>query len=255
MDIILNEKEWAESAIVSKQLGSKPTVTLKRVARYLRQINGYKKTEVRKRIGDFLFQCDPNARLNKWDKILDSIADDSDKYSIVNIESIGISKAELDIIGTLPDRQPKRLAFVLLVAAKYYNAVNDMNNGWVHFADKDIMKMANINTTVRRQSQMFREIRDAGLIHYSSKVDNLKVQILFLKPDSPSVIHITDCRNLGNQYLLYCGEPYFQCAQCGLTIKKKHNVHKYCSDCASEMYIKKSVESVMRRRESATTHA
>lgn len=98
---------------------------------------------------------------------------------------------------------------------------------------------------------MLHEMKNAGLLRFSKRVDSLNIQVKFIRANSPVAIHITDFRNLGNQYLLYCGEPYFQCANCGLTIKKKSNVHKYCSDCAAEMYIKKSVESVMRQRRAA----
>ena len=248
MSIILDEREWAENAIAYKQLGAKPSATLSRVARYFRQVDGYSKSEVRKKIDDFLLQCDPKASIAKWDNLLDSIVSDSDKRPLVDIEGISITEGELCVIDTLLSRQPKRLAFALMCSAKYYNLVNAMNNNWVNTPDREIMKMANISTSVRRQSQMLREMRDAGLLEFSKKIDNLNVQVLFINQDSPTIIHITDYRNLGNQYLLYCGEPYFKCAQCGLTIKRNKNVQKYCSDCAAEMYIKKSVESVMRRR-------
>ena len=248
MSIILHEKEWTEGVIASKQLGAKPYITLSRVARYFRQIDGYKKSEVRKKVEEFLLQCSPGENLSDWDKRLDDVVKWSDKRPLVDIDGVAITEHELYVINTLTGRQQKRLAFTLLCLAKYRNIISEVNNNWTGNYEKGIMSMANINTSSRRKNQMFHEIMKAGLIKFSKEVDNLNNHVLFINYDSSVVIHIRDYRNLGNQYMLYCGEPYFKCAQCGLTIKRKHNAQKYCSDCAAEMYIKKSVESVMRQR-------
>lgn len=251
MSIVLNEREWAENAITSRQLGKKPVETLSRVARYYCQCEKYKKKEVRGKLEDFLLQCDPGVILVKWSDTIDRIVRSSDKFPLIELEGIDITEAELQTVRSLDGKQLQRLAFALLCVAKYWDAAQEKNNGWVNTSDKEIMKMANINTSIKRQSLMLHEMKNAGLLRFSKRVDSLNIQVKFIRANSPVAIHITDFRNLGNQYLLYCGEPYFQCANCGLTIKKKSNVHKYCSDCAAEMYIKKSVESVMRQRRAA----
>jgi hypothetical protein len=251
VSIVLNEREWAENAITSRQLGKKPVETLSRVARYYCQCEKYKKKEVRGKLEDFLLQCDPGVILVKWSDTIDRIVRSSDKFPLIELEGIDITEAELQTVRSLDGKQLQRLAFTLLCVAKYWDAAQEKNNGWVNTSDKEIMKMANINTSIKRQSLMLHEMKNAGLLRFSKRVDSLNIQVKFIRANSPVAIHITDFRNLGNQYLLYCGEPYFQCANCGLTIKKKSNVHKYCSDCAAEMYIKKSVESVMRQRRAA----
>lgn len=247
MSIVLNEKEWAEAAIANRQIGKKPMETLSRVSRYYYE-EGYKKRDIRNKLDDFLLQCDPGVVLVKWSDTLDKMARNVDKYPLIKLDCIDVTKAELDVIDSLDGKQLRRLAFTLLCTAKYWDAAQQNNNGWVNTADKEIMKMANINTSVRRQSAMLHDMKDAGLVKFSKRVDNLNVQVKYIHNDSPAILHISDFRNLGNQYLLYCGESYFQCEQCGLAIKKKSNVHRYCSECAAEMYIKKSVESVMRQR-------
>ncbi len=245
MSVVLNEREWAEKIIATRQLGNKPTEALKRVARYLYWVEGYRKPEVRRRIEDFLLQCDPNAVLTKWDKVLDAIVKKVDDRPLTDIEGVGITEKELRVINALDNRQPRRLAFTLLCLAKYQNAVRTDSGGWVNNKDKEVMRMANISTTVRKQSQMFHNLRELGLLKFSKRVDNLSIQVCFIDEGGEPVLHIFDFRNLGNQYLLHSGENYFRCRQCGLTIKRKHVASKYCPDCAAEMYIRKSVESVM----------
>lgn len=248
MSIVLNEREWAENAIANRQLGKKPVETLSRVARYYCQSEKYKKREVRAKLEDFLLQCDPGVVLVKWADTIDRIVRAADKYPLIELEGVDVTEAELQTVRSLEGKQLQRLAFTLLCVAKYWDATQPKNNGWVNTADKEIMKMANINTSIKRQSLMLHEMKNAGLLRFSKRVDSLNIQVRFIRTNSPVAIHISDFRNLGNQYLLYCGEPYFQCALCGLTIKSKGHGLKYCPDCAAEMYVKKSVESVMRKR-------
>ena len=248
MSIVLNEREWAENAIASRQLGRSPMETLSRVARYYYQCEGYRRKEVKQKVADFLLQCDPGVILVKWEDTIDRLARTAGKYKLIELDGVDVTEEELRIIASLDGKQAQRLAFTLLCVAKYWNEAQPNNNGWVNTSDKDVMNMANIKTSVRRQRMLLHEMKKAGLISFSKRVDSLNIQVKFIRPDSPVKIHIEDFRNIGNQYLLYCGEPFIKCDLCGLTIKKKNNRQKYCPDCAAEMYIRKSVESVMGNR-------
>lgn len=250
MSIVLNEYEWAERMINGHELGKKPIETLNRVAKYY-YANQYSKKEVRKLLDTFLTQCDPSVSLVHWSDTLDRVAKSVDKFPIICLDGIRISQKELEKIETLGGKQVKRLAFTLLCVAKYWDAVSDSNNHWVNSSDKEIMQMANINTSVKRQSMMFGELRDAGFIRFSKKIDNLNVQVMFME-DGEAAMYIQDFRNIGYQYLKHYGEPYFDCVNCGITVKiqepTKGRRQKYCPSCAVELHTKQKVESVMRRR-------
>lgn len=248
MSIILNEREWVRSAIAARALGPHPSETLGRIARYYCQCEGYKRNEARAKLEDFILQCDPDAVLVKWSDVIERSLRQAGKYPIIDLEQVDVTEAELARIAGVEGKQAQRLAFTLLCVAKYWNAVRENNNSWVNLPDKDIMNMANFRTSISRQSRTFRDLRDAGLIRFSKRVDNLNTQVLFVDDSSPIALHITDFRNLGNQYLMYCGEPYFQCEQCGVVIRRENNRHKYCPACAAETYIKRTVASVMRQR-------
>lgn len=252
MSIVLNEREWAEGAISGRQLGKTPAETLSRVARYFYHIEGYGKQEVRRKLEEFMLQCDPRIILVKWSDLLDSIVRNVNKYPIVEVDGISITEAELSVIDALDGAQIKRLAFTLLCIAKYWNEIQSSNRNWVNTPDKDIMRMANIKTSIKRQSAMFYTLRQNGLIEFSKKVDNLNTRVKFVQQNSPVKLYINDFRSLGNQYLMHCGGPYMQCVQCGLTVKRGRNVQKYCPDCAAEMYLKQTLASNMRHR---TAHA
>jgi hypothetical protein len=89
------------------------------------------------------------------------------------------------------------------------------------------------------------------MIGFSRKVDNTNVQVCFME-DGELALHVTDFRNLGYQYLKYHGEPYFVCANCGITTKLNDPVkgkkQKYCPECAVQVATQQIVNSVMRRR-------
>lgn len=250
MSIVLNEYEWAERAIKNHDLGKKPIETLSRVSKYYLE-NQYTKKEIRGLLDTFMTQCDPQVSLVHWSDVLDKIAKAAGKYPLIRIDGVDVSKKELERIEALEGTQVRRLAFALLCVAKYWDLVSESNNHWVNSPDKEIMQMANINTSIKRQSLMFSELREAGFIKFSKKIDNLNVQVTFMEPGE-TAIHIQDFRNLGYQYLKYYGGAYFECVNCGLTTKvqepQRGRPPKYCPSCAVELHTRQMVDSVMRRR-------
>lgn len=250
MTIVLNEHEWAHEHILSRTLGDKPFETLSRVAKYYMD-EGSSKQKARKQLDEFMLQCEPAVSLPKWADTLDNAVSRAMKYDAIKIDSIGITKQEMNIIDSLNGKQIRRLAFTLLCLAKYWDIINPSGNHWVNNKDSDIMRMANINTSIKRQSLMYHSLNEIGMVQFSKKVDNTNVRVCFITPGE-IVMNISDFRNLGYQYLRYHGEPYFECQNCGITTKINNPVHgtkqKYCKDCAIEVAMKQKVNSVMRQR-------
>lgn len=252
MSIVLNEHYYAEQAIQTRSLGKKPSETLSRVARYyIDSCDSANKKTIRSKLDLFLLQCDSTASIPKWSKMLDFATDWAFKHEAIQIDSITITKPEMDKIDSLDGKQIRRLAFVLLCLSKYWNIVNSQNDNWVNSKDNEIMAFANINTSIRRQCAMYATLRDTGLIQFSKKVDNTNVRVCFAE-DGEVAMTITDLRNLGYQYLKYHGEPYFECTNCGITVKidepTKGRKQKYCKECAVEIKTKQNVNAVMRHR-------
>ena len=252
MSIVLNEHYYAEQAIQTRSLGKKPSETLSRVARYyIDSCDSANKKTIRSKLDLFLLQCDSTASIPKWSKMLDFATDWAFKHEAIQIDSIIITKSEMDKIDSLDGKQIRRLAFVLLCLSKYWNIVNSQNDNWVNSKDNEIMAFANINTSIRRQCAMYATLRDTGLIQFSKKVDNTNVRVCFAE-DGEVAMTITDLRNLGYQYLKYHGEPYFECTNCGITVKidepTKGRKQKYCKECAVEIKTKQNVNAVMRHR-------
>lgn len=249
MTIVLNEHEWAEEMVMNHSLGKKPFETLCRVARYYLD-NGMSKRDTRRALETFLVQSDPTVSIPKWSDSINSALTRASKYPAIDIEEIVISKPEMRRIDSLGGKQVQRLAFTLLCLAKYWNIVSNRSDGWINNKDFDIMRMANVKTSIKRQSLMFFNLREAGMIEFSRKVDNTNVRVTFIESGEPA-LRVTDFRNLGYQYMMYHGGQYFVCANCGITEKlenpNKGRKQKYCKSCASEAILQRRVNYSMRR--------
>lgn len=250
MSVVLNEHEWAEKMIQSRSLGKRPFETLCMVARYYID-GGFSKKALKNMLDGFILQCDPTASLTKWADAEEYAMARACKYKAVMIDSIDITDKEMITIKSIEGRQAQRLAFTLLCLSKYWDVVTDSDKHWVNTKDSEIMSLANINTSIKRQSEMFRQLKSAGLVNFSKMVDNTNVQVCF-RENGETVMSITDFRNVGYQYMKYCGEPYFECQCCGITVRKsdsgKGRPQKYCKDCAAGVKIQQSVSSVTRIR-------
>lgn len=251
MKLVLNEKEWTEEKIRTHDLGNHPLETLDRVARYFRQVYGYSRSETRKNLEYFLLRCNPDANLVRWSDNLDYIAKRAAKYKLIEIDGIPITKKELETVGAVGSMSAQRLAFTLLVLAKYWNIVHSDNDNWVNTSDKDTLSMADVHTSIKRQCDMFHKLREVGFIQFSKRVDNLNVRVLAVSndPDDEQVLYITDTRSIGNQYMMYRGQPYFTCEECGIVTRRTGTRQKYCPACAHEIRIQQSIASVKRQRQ------
>lgn len=234
MNIILNEVEFAKSAIANCSLGDHPTETLGRVAKYYKS-EGYGRADVGRLLEEFMMKCDSNVNIVKWQDMIDKQVKYAFKYPIINIKYIPITQKELDLCDGLSGKQMRRLMFTLICLAKYANEVNDSNNNWVNRQDREIFKMANVVTSVKRQSLMLNDLRELGLIRFSRKVDNVNINVECIDIEGEAVLLVDDFRNLGYQYMRYCGESFFSCSCCGLVVKRTNNSQLYCHDCGIEV--------------------
>ena len=241
--IVLNEELWAERAIESGDMGKKPYETICRVAKYYFHQNHSKK-EVRGLLDSFLLKCNPSVSLTKWSDTLDYAVSVAAKRKLLVADSITITEPEIERIRGLSGAQLQRLAFTLLCLAKYWKLANPNSDWWVNNDDSEVMKLANINTSIKRQCLLYHDLKNQNMIQFSKKIDNTNVRVLFSQ-SGKAALEITDFRNLGNQYQLYLGDPKFiKCESCGLVIRSKNTSpdgivmvgrkQKYCDQCAGK---------------------
>lgn len=241
MSIVMNERVFAENAIRDFDLGLKPTETLGILAKYYRSL-GYKKSDIRKNLETFLLQCDPGISIVRWSEVIDTQVKMSEKRPLIEVAGIPITEKELELCTALESTRLQRLLFTLICLAKFANMSKDGNNNWVNRQDKEIFGLANVAVPLKHQAFMLNDLREMGYIRFSRKVDNVNINVTCLTDDDP-ILMVDDLRNLGNQFMMICGGPYFQCKSCGLVVRRGSNAQKYCRLCATEVNRKNARDS------------
>ena len=248
--IILNERKWAEDALAGKTFNGDMFGSMKLVS-CLFADRGMTKSETRDAVVDYILACSPRSSIVKMDDSINAAVGYGHNHKLLEVDAINVYDEEIKIIrGISHGKQTERLAFTLLCLSKYWNIKLDSDKSWVNTKTTGIMRLANIRTSVKRQGDMYNYLKEDGLITLSKRVDCTNVRVDFSSEIGDIAISITDFRNLGNQYLMYIGEPFFVCAECGAVTKMNNpgigRNQKYCADCAMAVKAAQSIQSAKR---------
>lgn len=230
---MLNEKIYAEDSIQNGYISKKPTETLSILAKYW-FYNGHKKNEVCQLMDEFMKQYYNNYNSVKWDLTLDKIATQAEKYELIQVNNVCVTQNEISVIQTLKSKPMQRVLFTMLCLAKFYNQTNSENNNWVNSKINDIFRLARVQISKVNKMLMLNDLMNLGLVKYSKKVDNLNICIQFIDNNSDVILTVDDFRELGYEYMKYCGDGKFiNCANCGrlIRIKGKDNQTIRCNEC------------------------
>ena len=236
MDIIMNEYTYAEN-LLNKQdlkacdLGDKPSSTLNLLARYYREI-GKNDDEIKELLSDFLNRClKDKYKESKWiDSIFYQVVK-SKKYTLKKVDNVIVTKSEIEIIQSVKGKSRQKVLFTLLVLAKYYNAISDKNKNWTNLEYKKIFKLANVQLSIQNQALLINDLYNCGFVNVSKNVGKPNIQVNFVDNESDGVLTITRLKDLGKEYLMFCGEDYIRCQKCGTLVKNYKNTNKYCKTC------------------------
>ena len=232
--IVINERKWAESILETGQLGDNVGLAAAVLARYFYHVEGLKHKKIFDKLNDLFSQLITDYNPVAWENLLDKVSLRAKKRPLIEIERIPVNKGELSRIEELKLPRLRRLAFTMVVVAKYFDMINQSNNHWINLAWKDLFKMACISMPVIEQADSYRALIDAGIIEFSKKVGNTNARVLILDDTDPE-LYVDDLRAVGHRYQQYIGEPYFKCERCGvLTRQNKCGNKKYCADCAKK---------------------
>ena len=234
----MNEYTYAEN-LLNKQdlkacdLGDKPQSTLNLLARYYREI-GKNDDEIKELLSDFLNRClKDKYKESKWiDSIFYQVVK-SKKYNLKRVDNVIVTKSEMEIIQSVKGKSRQKVLFTLLILAKYYNAVSDKNKNWTNLEYKKIFKLANVQLSIQNQALLINDLYNCGFVNVSKNVGKPNIQVNFVDNESDTVLTIARLKDLGKEYLMFCGEDYIRCQKCGVPIKKSRNGKvKYCGKCA-----------------------
>lgn len=188
-----------------------------------------------------------------WEDIIEDISKKANKYSLREIDSIGITQQELDEISEIDNLKYQKLLFTMLCYAKLYNLISENNNGWINVDIKEIFRVARVSVKHRNDKFLYlNDLERTGLISFSSKNDNLNIRVNFADMSGKSVLDVDDFRELGYEYLNYMKKGSFiRCTECNRLVKKKskHDYStKYCATCSKKIESQNALERKRKQR-------
>ena len=191
-----------------------------------------KMKEVISELQEYLKPQYDNYQSVDWYNRLEKLIKKYKNTPLYDVDNIPITDSELTTIKSIKNKKLEKIAFVSLVLAKYYNLKNEKNNGYVNVEYSVIFGLARVSATIMyEQPLLLHELKEMNLVQRANRINNPNFRVLFIDNDSPVVLHITDLRELGYQYLKYKGEKFIECAECGVLLRKKNNATKYCPAC------------------------
>lgn len=229
MDIVLNEKKYAENLINTKQFDEESfPIELGILIRYLYHFKELRRAGVLQFLNELMPESNIDYSEADWMQHIERCVVRAKKRPPLEIEYIPISKIELEAIHAVQDSQKERLLFTLLVLAKFNNLKSgrERNNDWVNFDEKTIFKLARVACPLKDRDKMIFELKECGFISNSKKITSLNLKVNFID-ESETALKITDMRELGFQYLETLPNNLVRrCSRCGKPYKLKKKTER-----------------------------
>ena len=253
--IILNELKHAKYIYDNKILDDKPSYTISLLCKYFIQVLKLSEIETVVEIDKFMKETYPNYIDSEWYTVILKNIKNANKYKLLQINSIDITKEELDTIKQLDNESYEKLAFTILCLSKYQHLRNNSEEYWTdkNCSITQLKKYANLSFNKEKMINALHYLCSTGIIRIGFKSSNYHCN--FVVDNDDVRIKITDngigMIDLGNQYLNYLNKGYF-CEKCGKFTKKQKSKKltkiverkkKYCNSCSK--YITKTIKTII----------
>ena len=141
----------------------------------------------------------------------------------------------------------------MLLYGKINNIIMEREDGWFNLDIKNLFKEAkvvSIKNPVERM-KILHQLLEEGLITKSIKTGSKSLKVNYIDNDVDSeiafeVTDLADCHAIYS-YLIYIGEKWKRCENCGDTyFKVTTNIKKYCPTCAKKVKLEQNKKSLQR---------
>lgn len=157
------------------------------------------------------------------------------KRPFYHIDSVKITKKEMDIITAQNNLRYEKILFVLLCMAKVQKASYGFDNGLISYNITDLFKTARVSVPVDERENILHQFLKLDLIGLPMKNDTKCLFVKFMDESEDDIVlelNEQDCGELAYAYLKYTGKSkVFRCAKCGKLIKQSKKFGDLCKGC------------------------
>lgn len=170
-----------------------------------------------------------------YSNIISDCIKKSAKKPFYNIDSIKITRREMDVISSQSNLRHEKILFVLLCMAKAQKISYGFDNGLVSYNITELFKSARVSVPVDKRETILHEFLKLGLIGLPVKNDTKCLFVNFMDVDDVDVIfelNEQDCSELAYYYLNFTGKSKVsRCSKCGKLIKQSKKYGDLCKGC------------------------
>ena len=246
MTFLFNEQSAIEKIIKMHIVDNNNIfVTIKDLARYNYFVNNMDNDDNYNSILKYLQKNGQNINEENVYKIIDECVKKVKKYQFRQVNEVYITKNELQFIKDLNNIKYEKIAFVLLAAAKYYDAVRGVENHTAYMRNADICKLARVTIPVKDRDAFMQFAYDSGVLARHSRAASTEKKILFVSQDDDDEIILrlkeSDYQDLAYTYLAYKTPHRFRrCIVCGRWMKRDSKNRQVCKECSEKEDIEKN---------------
>ena len=218
-----NEERDVRNIIESGNVDSLSThKAIWNAALYYTQIEPVDKKIVFDMIVQFMEQHYSDFKYEGFVRAINKCINDVKKYKIKNIDSIKITKSEMDKIKSLNDIKKEKIAFVILALAKYFNAAYDNKKDNFYAKTSEIFKFARVSIPVKERDYYLRFAYEDGILKPNYSIGNNAYTAAFVSHNDDEVVlelNESDYLEIAYTYLNYKNGGYKRCKECGRLFK------------------------------------
>lgn len=239
--LILNEEAYAKKLYDRQNADIKSVVTLVGyITRYQLHALHYSDEDNYKYTVEWMTKYHGNFDESYYSNLIADAIKKAHKNDFYHMESIQITKSELEIISSLDNLRAEKVLFVLLCMAKQQSVAYGFVNGLVKYSLPSLCKEARISVPSDEREYILYNIVQCGFLGYPKKNNTQCLIVNFINNDDEVVLNLSevDCQELAYVYLNWKnnGEGYGRCAFCSRLIKQsKKNTKRFCEACSTKI--------------------
>lgn len=157
------------------------------------------------------------------------------KRPFYHVDSVKITKKEMDLIAAQNNLRYEKILFVLLCMAKIQKDSYGFDNGLITYNITELFKTARVSVPVDERENILHEFLKMDLIGLPMKNDTKCMFVKFVDESEDDIVlelNEQDCGELAYAYLKYTGQSKVsRCSKCGKLIKQSKKFGNTCKGC------------------------